>query len=215
MCNFISWVELPDGTLAYLTDADVYSRHGRKVLQDCIDNDFLGHGAIRRFFGLGKKGIDREQRDFWETDKLPQELAEKVKQFDKYWGRMWREGVFQNDDLADIIRHAPDPWRRKACQQLLRQNPSNGDLGNIIVYGLDPWKEKAWRLFELNASGVNLAYVIIGASDPWKGKACQQLLQQNPSEADLIVITKYCPEPWKTKAHEELDKRRVKQETGK
>ena len=162
MCNFISWVELPDGKLAFLTDEDVFSRHGRRVLQGCRDNDFLGHGAIRRFFGLGPRGTDREVRDFWNLEKLPQEIADKIREFDKHWGRMWRAGFFQNDDLIYIIINASEEWKEKAWRKLLKQNPSNLDLRIIIRYAPNP---------------------------SYKAKAAEQLLKQKPSSYELRYIT--------------------------
>jgi hypothetical protein len=71
MCNFISWIE-KDNKLFYLTDKEVFSAHGREKLSGWRDNDVLGHGAIREFWGL-KYGFECEENDFW-TDDLPEEL---------------------------------------------------------------------------------------------------------------------------------------------
>ena len=117
MCDFISWVEYDDG-IFFLTDAQVLSSEGRKLFKDCQDNDVLGHGAIRRYYSLESyQGTDGEQRNFWETKTLPEPLKSLLatpEKFIQVWGRMFKEGVFQNDDLRYIIEYAPEPYKRKA-----------------------------------------------------------------------------------------------------
>jgi hypothetical protein len=124
MCDFVSWktVERNGETLLlYLTDAEVFSEEGRKLFNDCKDNDPLGHGAIDRYYGLNGKGMEHEIRDFWNTNKLPKELAEKVTNFDAHWGKMFTSGCFQIDDLEYIVQNGPEKWKEKAGKQLLVQ----------------------------------------------------------------------------------------------
>ena len=72
MCNFLSWIEVDEKNgnkkLLYLTDKDIYSSYGREVLQGSQGSDFLGHGAIRAYYGKDgvpfNGGIDREVNDF-------------------------------------------------------------------------------------------------------------------------------------------------------
>lgn len=172
MCDFISWIELLDGTLVYLEDEDVFSSRGNEVLTGCRDNDVLGHGAIDLYYGLRGAGVSHEVRDFWNTHKLPEELAAKIISFDQHWGEVWRSGCFQNDDLRYIIRYAPDDWATKAWERLLRQNPSNHDLIHIICCAPDDWATKAWeRLLRQSPSNDDLFYIIRYASDDWAAKA--------------------------------------------
>ncbi len=125
MCDFISWksVEKDGETLLfYLTDREVFSKEGKEKFDNyCKDNDVLGHGAIDHFFELKGRGNGYEKRDFWNTDKLPKELAEKVKNFDAHWGKMFEFGCFQTDDLQYIVKHGPKEWKEKARKQLLTQ----------------------------------------------------------------------------------------------
>lgn len=51
-----------------------------------------------------------------------------------------------NDDLRYIVECAPDAWREKASEQLLKQFPSNNDLRYIVEYAPDAWREKAGKL---------------------------------------------------------------------
>jgi hypothetical protein len=202
MCEFISWYE-SGMKLYYLTDAEVFSEEGKLKLTGCKDNDILGHGAIKKFYE-GMDGVQYEERDFW-NDTLPKELADKVKEFDKHWGRMWTEGYFQNDDLCYIIEYAPDEWAAKAWKQLLKQNPSNYYLRYIVAYAPDKWKAKAWeQLLKQNPSNYDLRYIIKYAPGEWASKALEQLLKHNPSNNDLCYIIEYAPSEWASKAWEQL-----------
>jgi len=116
MCNAISYVKVTEGgktQIFWLEDKDIFSDYAQEKLAGCKDNDFLGHKAIRIFWGLGEKGIDKEVRDFWNTEKLPPELAGKVKDFDTYWGRTFQK-CFPNDDLRYVIEYAPEAWKSRA-----------------------------------------------------------------------------------------------------
>jgi len=176
MCEFISWI-VSGGKLFYLTDQDIFSEHGREVLAGCKDNDFLGHGAIREFWNL-QGGAEKEERDFWNFEKLPKELALMVRDFDKHWSKTFKT-YFQNDDLRHIIYDAPNEWKAKALGQLLKQKPGNSGLTGIIIYAHAPEELKA--------------------------KVWKQLLKQKPGNSDLSRIINYAPEKWKDKARKMLE----------
>ena len=144
MCEFISWIE-KDGEILFLTDAEIYSAHGRETLKGTKHNDVLGHGAIRAFYGI-TGGVEREDRQFWEA-KLPDRLRKCVDEFDRHWGKTW-ETAFQNDDLTYIILYAPYAWQAKAWEQLLKQKPTNDDLTYIIIYAPYAWRAKAKALLK-------------------------------------------------------------------
>ena len=181
MCDFISWKENPNNKddIAYLTDADVFSKHGKEVFADCRDNDVIGHGAIEKFYPVTKGWINREHRDFWEYDKLPKDLAEKVKLFPGVWSKMFSGGYFQNDDLRLIICYGPNKYNVLAWKQLLKQKPDNYDLRCIIEYGTTKYKALAWK----------------------------QLLKQKPDNDDLHCIIKYGPAKYKALAWKMLNER--------
>ena len=78
MCDFISWKEV-NGKILFLTDKEVFSSKGIEMSQNARHNDFIGHGAINEYFGINRgMGTERELRNFWDTDKLPKEIAEKL-----------------------------------------------------------------------------------------------------------------------------------------
>ena len=78
-------------------------------------------------------------------------------------------------------RYAPEEWKERAWEQLLKQNPSNDELGWIILYAPEEWPEE------------------------WKERAWRQLLRQNPSNKDLKWIMSLGSEPYKSMAKEMLD----------
>jgi hypothetical protein len=206
MCDFISWIE-KDNKLFYLTDKEVFSAQGREKFSGCRDNDYLGHGAIRVFWGV-KGGIEYERRDFW-ADDLPEELKNIIKDFDANFGKMWSKGYFQNNDLRLIVRFAPSKWAEKAWHKLLEQEPTNNDIRDIIQCAPDKWAEKAWQqLLKQKPTNEDLQYIVCYAPDKWQEKAWQQLLEQKPTDENLQYIVCFAPNKWKEKAWQQLLKQR-------
>lgn len=102
MCEFISWIGRKEG-IYYLTINDILSQR-EETLAGCKDNDFLGHDAIKLFFGLEDEvvGERKESRAFWDG-KLPAQIK-----------AVWNAGEFdgllkylQQDDINYIVEHAP------------------------------------------------------------------------------------------------------------
>ncbi len=106
MCEFISWIE-KDGQVLFLTAKDLESKYGKKTLEGCLDNDFLGHGAIKKFYAAPDgtalvDGSDRENRNFW-NGQLPQPIKDA-------WNKGELDGMLkylQLDDLKYIVSYAP------------------------------------------------------------------------------------------------------------
>jgi hypothetical protein len=211
MCDFISWIE-KDNKLFYLTDKEVFSAQGREKFSGCRDNDYLGHGAIRVFWGV-KGGIEYERRDFW-ADDLPEELKNIIKDFDANFGKMWSKGYFQNDDLRRIVRFAPSKWAEKAWQQLFEQKPTNDDLRYIVHYVYaDEWAEKVWQqLLKQKPTREDLRYIVCYAHDKWREKAWQLLSKQKSTNSALRLIVCYAPDKWREKAWQRLLKQKPTKE---
>ena len=188
MCEFISWIDVQkDGEVhhLFLTDAEVYDdSHGREVFGDCKDNDVLGHGAIRKYYNLRlSQGIEHEARDFWKA-RLPPEITQKLADFDRNWGRMFHAGAFQNDDLRYLVSYAPEPYKAKAAEQLLKQKPSNDDLRFLVAFAPEPYKAKAWeQLLKQKMSNDSLCCLVAYAPEPYKAKAAEQLLSSTRETA--------------------------------
>lgn len=119
MCEFMSSIEVQKGGkthLLYLDDDALFKADGshsdrvQELLKDSKDNDFLGHGAIRVFHGLKEKeGREHETQDFWNKEKLPQELCPRFKDSEtvlRHFGRMLKTYA-QPDDLDYIMVKAP------------------------------------------------------------------------------------------------------------
>ena len=183
MCDFISWVEKKDGRLYYLTDKEIFSEDGQKRLAGCRDNDFIGHGAIRKYFHLGNTGKDHEERDFWHFFGLPKELAQKIKHFDKHWRKTFQR-YFIGNDLAYIVMRAPDKWATKAWAQLLKQKPDINTFRFMLEEYPDntKWNNKAWRqLLKHKDANDGLSSLSIWGSDKWAAKAKKELAKRKKS----------------------------------
>jgi hypothetical protein len=83
MCEFLSWIELPNGELKYLTNFELNTRDGQRLIKS-LGSDFcteiVGHGAIKEYFGLkNHAGVDQECIDFSYLDNFPEEIVQKIK----------------------------------------------------------------------------------------------------------------------------------------
>ncbi|MBI2064608.1 MAG: hypothetical protein HYT62_00970, partial [Candidatus Yanofskybacteria bacterium] len=113
MCDFISWIESGVGSdkkVFFLTDADVFSPHGRNTLVGSRDNDYLGHSAIRAFFGNTLDyQVKKEDRNFWVPENYPSEIANRLSSpqtIRETWGKILKQSL-QQDDVGYILRNAP------------------------------------------------------------------------------------------------------------
>ena len=73
MCECVSWIE-KDSKVYFLTPEDIDSKFGKEKLEGCIDNDYIGHGAIRKFYGV-ENGKEMENQHFWDGN-IPKEIKE-------------------------------------------------------------------------------------------------------------------------------------------
>ncbi|TSC83233.1 MAG: hypothetical protein G01um101419_143 [Parcubacteria group bacterium Gr01-1014_19] len=127
MCEFVSWKEVEakgsKKTVFFLTDDEVFSERGREMLEGLKDNDFLGHHAIDNIWGsLCKGGKHGEEKNFWESDKLPKEIQAKLHDFESFkknFGRMITQFA-QEDDLEYIIQNAPSDKKWKGLKSFCR-----------------------------------------------------------------------------------------------
>ena len=63
-------------------------------------------------------GEQHECQDIWNPSKFPPEIAEKLKDFDKYWGKTFAKHL-QDDDLNYIMSNGPDEWKHRALKVIL------------------------------------------------------------------------------------------------
>jgi hypothetical protein len=103
MCEFVSWKELPDGSLRYLTKHDLVTKEGRalrKYLGSKFDEDIKGHGAIAHYYQLGKLGVNKEYSDFSSPKNFPAEIVNAIKNGD-FEGIGIAEGILTRKANAD------------------------------------------------------------------------------------------------------------------
>lgn len=164
----------------FLTDEEIFSPKGKKLFQIQSLNYALGHAAIRSYFDIEHGvGANCWQADFWEIKTLPPQIAEKIGNFDKNFGRTFKE-CFWFYNLYDIFNHpnVTPKWRQLAWRQILVLEKEDWSFCSIIAAqrnGIVPneWKEKAW--IELIRRGIKnkdtLHYLAINAPAPWSEKA--------------------------------------------
>jgi len=127
----MSWIKYKGQTL-FLTDKDVFSSYGRQVLKGCKPEDWIGHGAIRAYYGLNPdEGVGKEKFSFWRIKNPDIEAA--LKDFDNNFKRIWEAGALRIVNLVDIINYAPGVWRERAVRQLLKQDAREGDLEFVLT----------------------------------------------------------------------------------
>src|SRR3990167_3510445 len=88
MCNPISWIE-SEGRIFIITDAEIKSEKGKELIKECGNSeDIWGHGFCRKYYDLGKAGVEHEINDFSELKLFPKEIKKFVENWNKNFGEM-------------------------------------------------------------------------------------------------------------------------------
>jgi hypothetical protein len=96
MCDFVSWKEY-EGKAYFLTNSDLETKEGRKLLKPGVKDDLCGHGAIENYYSeLKGKGQNKECTDFSTPLNFPKEIVEALKK-----GRLSNIGI-----ALDILNEA-------------------------------------------------------------------------------------------------------------
>ena len=84
MCLFISWIEMSNGDIKFLTGKQVFDTLRGKKLQREIDKpDLIGHQAIRHYYRIPKgMGINGECSNFSTPTNFPIEIAQAIREGD-------------------------------------------------------------------------------------------------------------------------------------
>ena len=92
MCHFVSWIEL-NGKEYFLTNAELETKEGNKLLKSDVKDDLCGHGAILAYYPeLKDKGFHKECENFSSQTNFPGAIAKALKN-----GLMSRIGI--NKDM--------------------------------------------------------------------------------------------------------------------
>jgi hypothetical protein len=79
MCEFISWIEL-DGKVFFLSNDELNTKAGRKLIRKCKPEDLYGHGSIREYYPeLKSCGKNRECTDFSKPENFPPVIVKAFK----------------------------------------------------------------------------------------------------------------------------------------
>ena len=81
MSRFISWIDIGEGKVRFLTDRDIFETdRGRHLQARTATRHIVGHGAIRWFYQLRRDdGVDRECTDFSSPGNFPSEIADAIR----------------------------------------------------------------------------------------------------------------------------------------
>jgi len=123
MPDFISWKRRKsDRNIFFLTDNEVFSPLGRKVLAGVRDSDILGCRAIETYYGAAAETAKAHgYRNFWNKFGYPREIAkhlESPETLKATWGKMLEMALHPNDALY-ILTNAPELWRSALLEILL------------------------------------------------------------------------------------------------
>ena len=96
MCQFVSWKK-HENKVYFLTNADLETKEGKKLLKDEVKDDLCGHGAVESFYPeLKGKGENLECTDFSTPKNFPEEIVSALKK-----GKLSRLGT-----ALDILNEA-------------------------------------------------------------------------------------------------------------
>ena len=201
MCQFMSWIKYKGQTL-FLTDKDVFSSHGRKTLKNTKPEDWIGHGAIRAYYGLRvDEGTEYESRYFWEV--ANPEIQEALKDFDNNFKRIWKSGALRSHDLRWLVCYAPEEWKKRAWGQLLNQSPNADNMRYIACFAPDKYADRAWKRLALmgrTGLGCVISIVYTRTSDKRRERAWKHILKQKSQKQVFADIFCYAPDKYADRA---------------
>ena len=146
MCQFISWKSYK-GKNYFLTDSDLETKEGKKLLKKEVKDDLCGHGALQHYYPeLEFKGISFECSDFSDPKNFPKEIVRSIKQ-----GKLSRFGIalgILNDrGMAEYEKIEQSAWAEyeKIKQPALAEykkikQPAFWKIAKQKKYRKDNWK---------------------------------------------------------------------------
>ena len=126
MCEFISW-KFYKGNNYFLTNADLETKEGKKLLKPEVKDDLCGHGAIENYYPeLIGKGDNFECSDFSILKNFPKEIVKAIKQ-----GKLSRIGICL-DVLNDLGKKEYEKIEQPAYAEYLKiQQPALAEYEKI------------------------------------------------------------------------------------
>lgn len=145
MCDFISWINY-EGKVYCLTNDDLETKDGKKLLLPAVIADLCGHGGIRSYYPeLAGKGTDCECTDFSTPKNFPQEIAFAIKK-----GKLSRFGFdleLFNQQGRDKYEAIDKPARDKyeAIEKLARDKyEAIGNPAFWKIFSIKKYRNKKW-----------------------------------------------------------------------
>lgn len=131
--SFLKWLEMENGEPLFLTDQEIFSERGLELFFSGNNPEkALEHQSIRLYYGNAISGLGKEteagERYFWDLEKLPPAIREKMADFDRHWGKTFEE-LLPYRDLYFIVTHAK---KRQWWEKALRTAGVRSGLGEMI-----------------------------------------------------------------------------------
>ena len=166
MCEFISWKSF-EGKNYFLTNDDLNTKEGEKLLKPEVIADLCGHGAIESYyFELKGKGSNMECIDFSSPDNFPKEILKAIK-----LGKFSRFGVCL-DILNDVGRKKYKEIEALAWKKYKEiEAPAWKKYEEIEALALKKYKEikaPAWKKYEEIEAPAWKKYKEITRKEFWK-----------------------------------------------
>jgi len=115
MCEFLSWIKMPNGNLKYISDFELNTRDGqklRKSLFPLFGSEIVGHGAIKTYFGLtNHAGRDCECANFSDPNNFPGKIVRKIKE--GKFSKLGLNGLLLTDSAWEEFKKAIDSAREE------------------------------------------------------------------------------------------------------
>ncbi len=123
MCDLISWYELPNGKIRFLTEKQLFkTERGQALLKEYPDpKDWCGHQIIKEYYHSRVNGKGCECTDFSSPSNFPHEIAQAIK-VGEYRGYISKEILIMLTPEALIVyaerEKAYDEWVKADAERV-------------------------------------------------------------------------------------------------
>lgn len=179
MCQFVSWIEQDkfkihqedkiirlcgiEEAVLFLTGEDVFeTEKGKRLQKYCEDEeDYIGHGAIRHYYGLSMSGgINKECTDFSTPDNFPPDVVAAIK-----LGKM--RGLRITSDVLEMLKPSVIKNHLKICKVSAAYDKAREAYDKARVIHGEAWRvyDKARIAYNEGGGAYNKAKVAF--DEPW------------------------------------------------
>ena len=135
MCEFVSWKKYKE-EVYFLTDADLATKAGKRLLAPEVKADITGHGAIEAYYPeLKGKGQNLECTDFSTPANFPPQIVDAIKK-----GKLSQIGICLDILNAAGIAKYEKIQQSASAEYLKIQQSAFWKIAVQAKYRIDAWK---------------------------------------------------------------------------